>query len=304
MDLLERRATMSWTLTGTPRTQKAARRLAEEFATMEPAPHDRPLSERRLAVYERLMIAGHFRPITWAATLCKETGGTYRVNGKHTATLLSTLEPLPDLYITVERYECDTLDDVGRLYATFDSKMQARQASDIYHSFAGCVPELRDVPRRVINLSVAGMAWHLAGGRPDGTAAYAQPVDRAELLLEHPPFVLWLAARYGAGSVSVHQHLKRAAVVAAMFATWLKKSDRATHFWEEVRDETGHPPSVPTRKLARYLVLNFGKGKRTQGERISDKEVYVKCLRGWNAWRGDEPTDLRFSAKDPLPAVR
>ena len=43
-------------------------------------------SEMRLGVYEKVARAGGFRPVQWASADCDETGSTYRVNGKHTAT--------------------------------------------------------------------------------------------------------------------------------------------------------------------------------------------------------------------------
>lgn len=57
---------MSFKLVGKPVTLQVTRELAEEFVNMDPAPHDRPLSERRLQVYERLLNEGRFRPVTWA----------------------------------------------------------------------------------------------------------------------------------------------------------------------------------------------------------------------------------------------
>src|SRR5262252_2702873 len=107
---------MSWKLIGKPQTVKVTRKLAQEYATMDPPPHERPLSERRLAVYEKLIRQGHFRPVIWATARCKETHGTYRVNGQHTSTLLSGLEDIPEFWAVIERYQCDTLEDVAKLY--------------------------------------------------------------------------------------------------------------------------------------------------------------------------------------------
>src|SRR5262249_19606940 len=132
---------MPWKLVGRPKTIRMTRSFAQEFAQMDPCPHDRPLSERRLSAYRALFLEGTFRPCTWARAYCEETRGWYRVNGKHTSTILSMMENIPEFYVTVEEYQCDSLNDVARLYATFDSKLQSRNARDIYISFAGTVPE-------------------------------------------------------------------------------------------------------------------------------------------------------------------
>jgi len=177
-----------FTLLGRPKTHKVTKALAKQFAEMEPAPHDRLLSERRLQVYQRLFAEGTFRPCTWAMAHCKNTGEVYRVNGKHTSIMLSGLENLPEYYVTVEEYDCDTLEDVARLYATFDSKMMSRTTNDINMSFASTVRELVGISRKTINVAVGGMSYHIW----QGGFGNHQPAERAELLLEHTPFVQWL----------------------------------------------------------------------------------------------------------------
>lgn len=302
---------MAWKLIGTPRTQQASKRLAEEFMNMDPAPHDRPLSERRLQVYRRLISTNSFRPVTWASAFCKETGGTYRVNGKHTSTIFASLPPeaLSGTFITVERYHCDTLEEVAHLYSTFDSKMTARSTADINASFAGCVSELANLPVRNVNVIVSGMAFHIHGDARKASSA-EQPPERAERLMEHPEFVVWCSGILGGTEQKKPanhgtRHMKRTAVVAAMFGTYQRDSREATKFWEAVRDESDHPASKPTRKLAHYLVANFSLvGKKVGSHRIPDREVYVKCLHGWNAWRKGETTALQYHAAAELPSIR
>ncbi len=295
-----------WKVNKKPVTLQVTKDLANEFANMEPAPLDRPLSERRIAVYRRLLEQGGFRPCTWAKAYCKETGSTYRVNGKHTSTLLSSLEVLPQFYVTIEEYECESLDDVARLYSTFDSKLMARSAGDINHSFAGTVPQLRDMPLRLINVAVAGMAYHLY----NTGAKYVsmQAAEKAELLLEHTDFVVWLKEMIG-GGVSEQRghrskcpHLQRQPVVAAMMGTWLRHTVEATKFWTAVRDETGTDPKMPDRVLSRWLLTNVIKEKGKA--KTHHREVYVKCLHGWNAWRNKESTKLQYFADADVPKIK
>ncbi len=306
-----------WKLIGKPKTLRVTKKLATEFAEMDPAPHDRPLSERRLQVYQRLFNEGSFRPCTWASALCTETEGLYRVNGKHTSVLLSGLDVLPEYYVTVEEYECDTLEDVAKLYATFDSSLQSRTARDIYLSFAATVPELKVCPANTIVLAVTGMSLHLGQSYlgTGTTSTRNQPAERAELLLEYPEFVLWLDSILSAGSEGRAEaikgrrharHLMRQPVTAAMFACFQKSKLAAEQFWTAVRDETGTVPTLPDRKLARYLLtVGVEKGAGTKRVHpVSPREMYVKCLHGWNAWRKNEPTDLRYYADKDVPSVK
>lgn len=296
---------MAWRLTGNPKTQVVTHTLANKFATMDPAPDDRPLSEVRLKVYEKLIKEGHFRPCSWAAAYCRETGGTYRVNGKHTSTLMAGLDaPLPDLYAVIEYYECDTLQDVSRLYATYDSKMQSRSASDIYRSFAGCVPGLKDVSGRIIDRAPTAIwyAWKQDSYRS------TQPQERAEVLLDHPDFVMWVDSLIGGGGKG-NGHLRRMPVMGAMFLTYQKSPKIARDFWEAVRDETGETPGLPDRKLARWLMINSSgvRGQKVSINsrfRIKDREFFVKCLHAWNAFRNGETTNLNYHPNAEIPSIK
>jgi hypothetical protein len=300
---------MGWKLTEKPKTLKVTKVLAKRFAEMDSCPHDRPFSERRLLVYTRLLKEGQFRPVTWASAFCKETNGLYRVNGKHTSIMLSGLAEMPEFYVTVEEYDCDTLEDVARLYSTFDSGMQSRTARDIYMSFAGTIKELNGLPARTISLAVSGMSYHLNGAVVEGV----QPAVKAERLLEYPDFALWLNNIFGhmgrprsAESRQTSKYIFRSAVVAAMFGTWLKAKGAAEEFWIKVRDETDPRPDMPTRKLAKWLSLtavDTGSGT-VHVKRASEREFYVRSLHAWNAWRKSEPTDLRYHADKDPPSIR
>lgn len=293
---------MSWNLIDA-KTRKLTAALAREFATMTPAPDDRPLSDRRIDVYRRLVNEGSFRPCTWARATCLTTGEVFRVNGKHTSSLFSQMESLPDLVIVVETYECDTVEDVARLYATFDSRMQTRTTSDINRAFAATVPELLEVPQRTINLAVSSLSYF------KWRAAYTSipAAERAELLLDQVEFALWL-------SELVHfegrqfRHIARGPVAAAMFATWLKSRKDATAFWCAVRDETGETPQKADRKLSRFLltmnVAGGTGGKAPASRRASHPEFYAKCIHAWNAWRRGETTDLKYYADAKVPDAK
>lgn len=293
---------MGWQLLDRPKTHKVTKQLAKQFAEMAAAPHDRPLSERRMMVYRKMLQEGTFRPVTWSCAVCVETGDVYRVNGKHTSTVLAAMEKLPDFYVTVEEYECDTLEDVARLYATFDSKMASRTASDINMSFAATVSELSGIPARVINPAVSGMSYHIWHDR----TGHHQAAERAELLMEHPDFVIWLAEMVSSGEGGNSRSICRQPVVAAMFAGWQKSKSAATEFWTAVRDETGPTPDLPSRKIAKYLgatSVKNGTGA-AKVKAASIREIYVRCLHAWNAWRKGEQTNLKYYPDADIPTAK
>lgn len=293
---------MSWSLEDKPKTLRVNKSLAEEFSNMESPPHDRPLSERRITIYNGMLKEGQFRPVSWAKCYCKETGSLYRINGKHTSVLLSRLEEIPEFYAIIESFVADTLEDVAKLYSTYDSKTMIRNASDIYLSFAAAIPELRCLSQRIINLAVSGLGYaKWLDGYYGVTAA-----ERAELLLDTPDFAIWLDGILSGDNCTRGKPLARFPVSAAMFLTWKKSQKAAEDFWITVRDETGSRPNLPDRILARWLAttsLNSGSGSK-KCKNAPPKEFFVKSIHAWNAWRKDRTLgDLKFHPKAKVPVV-
>ena len=295
---------MGWKLISKPTTSKATKTLAKHFCEMEPVPHDRPLSERRLQVYERILKSGSFRPCTWASAHCLETDETYRINGKHTSTLLSAQDEMPEFFVIVEEYECDTLEDVARLYGTFDSRLAMRTTHDINASFLASMPELASVSTRIGSLAVTGISY----------AAYQDSygsipaAERAEALLDNGDYVLWLneIIHGGKNTEEAERLLKRGPVAASMFLSFRKSRRDADAFWVAVRDETSPDRDSPDRVLARFLRtynVNTGGGATPGKKRAAPREIFVKCIHAWNAWRKQEATDLKYYAQSKIPTL-
>lgn len=297
---------MGWVLESA-KVQKVTAKLAEEFSKLETI-MERPLSERRLMVYERMIKANTFRPCTWAKAWCEQTGQWYRVNGQHTSTLFSRIADTitVELFVTIEVYRCATLEDVSRLWSTFDDKLASRTTSDINHSFAQTVDELRDAPRRVIDSCVSGIALHKSGSRGGQMErACGSPAERAEAVIEHAEFVRWVADLLDKPET---KHLSRSGVVAGMFATYNKAKKMATEFWQAVRDETGATPDCPDRQLAKWLgqvvVWHLAETPGLKQRRADSREMYVRSIHCWNAYRrGEKLERMKYHKKAKVPSV-
>lgn len=294
---------MSWSLIDKPKTIRVTKSIAREFAEMDSCPGDRPLSERRLNIYRKMFKEGLFRPVTWAKCYCNETGTTYRINGKHTSILISSLEEIPEFYVTIESYEVQTLEDASRLYSTFDSRIGSRTSSDINRSFASSVPELKDVPSRFFSTAVFGIGY----AKWQESYYTKTATERAEVLLDEVDFVVWASSMVSGDGSRRAKHINRGPVVAAMFQTWNKSHRDAATFWAAVRNETGEKPSMPDRTLARYLLttgVDSGLGAgRVASKKADRRTFFVKCLHAWNAWRRGQTTDLKYMASSKVPSV-
>jgi hypothetical protein len=298
---------MAYELVGTPKTELVTQTLAIKFRDMDPVPHDRTLNPKRVEAYRKMLAAGLFRPVHWATVHCSETQSTYRANGKHTSNLFAEYENLPQpVYAIIEHYHCDDLDDVARLYATFDSRSQVRNTNDINRAFAAVDPELSELPSKIISLCVTAISYYRWGD------SYSQKpaADRAECLLEedNKKFVTWVYSILRASDIDSARLLWRSPVVAAMYASYQKSKRAANEFWLAVRDGTGATPKVPDRFLHRFLLskaVNTGRGAagRRGRDLAGPREMYVKCLHAWNAWRRGLTTELKYHAQAKIPAA-
>lgn len=284
-------------------TSKATRGLIEEFATMTMAKMDRPLSPRRLTALREKVVAGKFTTAVWASAKCKEDGRVYRLNGKHTSTLFQQMNgELPKgIEITVIRFECDSTQDIAELYATFDPRVSVRSQGDINRIYAATCDDIEGVPIQFINLCVTGIHFAIS---EDSHNTNASPEERSARIVGNADFVLWVYDLIGT-DIKTAKHLMRGPVCGAMFRTWNKNREASKKFWALVK--SGDSKSdCPTRKLERILLTSRVKtsGSDSVAKQIGSREMYVKCLHAWNAWRQGKPSELKYYANAATPEVK
>ena len=304
---------MSWQARGRPKTVVVTNKLAKEWSEMEEIREDRPLREQRIRVYQKVLAAGEFRPVTWAKVYIKEMDQYYRVNGKHTSTVFAAADfsKCQEVIAVIEDYECDTIEDAAKLYSTFDSQIQTRNQSDINRMFASAIPELKVYDTSFINLMVGAINYFRAPALTTDkkAAAGSSAAERAEVLFDEIEFCTWARALLGDGHTGKSKHLRRTPVVAAIRGTWGKAKAASLQFWTAVRDETGEKPELPDRKLAKWLTVmrvNSGNGARSGPPgrfKVFPREFYVKSIHAWNAWRRGESTNLQYYAAAKIPAI-
>jgi hypothetical protein len=296
---------MGYELIGPVKVLALTKDVARAFRDMDGVPSDRNLSVQRIEAYRKIAKANMFRPLQWATAVCSETSGVYRVNGKHTSTLFAEEGvEIPDgLVAVIEHFKCDTMEDLAKLYSTYDSRGMVRTTNDINKSFAAVDEDLEQIPVSIVSLCVTAIAYTKHG------ASYTQKpaAERAEVLFDpqNKQFVRWVSEMVtGLDS----RHIKRSPVVSAMYDTWRRSHRAATDFWKAVRDHSGESPSLPDRKLGKYLLtrtVNTGNGGRKNmgGSACAPREMYVKCLHAWNAWRRNATTDLKYHYEAKVPVA-
>lgn len=292
---------VAWREAKSPRLVELDAKLAKRFVEMARFPRDRELQENRLNFLRNEIKEGRFRGCEWSSCHVKETGETYRVNGKHTSKIFHEMfvaeETVPEITILVREYECDTMEEASQLFATFDAKVNSRSKSDVIRGFAVSNTATADLSPRLLNVLTAAVSY---GVWQDGYRKH--PVtEQAALLIHNAEFVEW------AKTILDHKaakHMVRMSVVAAMLKTWEVDPEAANEFWTEIRDDSDAPKNAPQRVLYRYL-QTAKVGARDASERVGEREVLAKCLQAWNAYRDKESTvKFRYSKEGPLPEAK
>lgn len=274
--------------------------LSKRYATMEPVPRERPLSSKRLRDLTSDVKAKKTIVFQWAAAQVGKK--LYRVNGQHTSHLFYAQPKLINtgLRVNVTVYECKDMEEVAELYSKFDSGVSSRNAGDVNRVYAGTLESLMDMPTWLVNLCTTGLAYAKWGEKYMGR----RREERAELLTKNEDFILFmqeLSKTQGSGGFKT---MKKGAVVAAVYETYHVSEDISRQFWTAVRDATGPTPDVPDRQLNSFLLtagLNAGSPLAAYKTSASRREIYVKCITAWNAFRQGEVTRLRYSPTKPLP---
>lgn len=275
------------------------RNAAQAHSVMTMNRGERPFKQSR---YDWLMMAlenGRFIPPRWATAVIKEGGFAVRVDGQHSSKVLAECDDsiFPRGAVAVvhmDRYECETEDDLMSVFEIFDPKKSARSIADLLSSAASLENKLHSIAPTVITRAVNGLAYAHAVIQNDAVASSknVSPAERARLVRQHADFIVW-AAQF------IATKLKADAVVAAIWFTHLRDRQAATDFWRRVRDEDG-PVGSPVRVLANYLRdIDHTWSFRDPGS--SRRAVLSKCIHAWNAHREGRTTRLMYYAGSAIP---
>lgn len=284
--------------------------VAKKHMELEAANMDRDFKHWRVAKYLEEHAQGKFRfPLAWIVAVVPGIKGEIRVDGKHTSTMFSAMPEEQigkNAQVLIHKYQCDTLADVADLYKTVDSANTTRRPTDLNHSYAATVPELKGIHAKIMDLAVSALAWAANPGSPNAVDAGG----RAERVLRYVPAIQWLNALLGGEENASQQTkdnavmLKRAPLLGVAINTWLNMPEWANEFWCLVRDENNADRNSGDRELARWLHEIPSKGSPgTSNKKYTGRQMYVKGVRAWNAWMNGTPTQLMFNPKARIPEL-
>lgn len=283
---------------------KCTHKLAKEFDQMELYPLDRGYKKARLEYHRQACANGSFRGPEWASVHVKDIDKVFRMNGKHTSRVLCELYDAGTPYaceVVLRRYECPSMADAAHLFATFDAKDSARSKQDILRGYAASDKNTAVLTPKQLTVVTSAIAF----SKMEDSYRKSNTETQSLWLLENSAFVDWFVSLLEGREAKEVSHVMRMSVVAAMLKTWEARKRDSTEFWTDViTGEADEKAKGPRRSL--YNLLQTSKvGSRDSGVRIGERELYVKCLKAWNAFRSDEPAVvLSYDKEEKTPVVK
>jgi hypothetical protein len=256
-------------------------KLAIEFATMTGSDTERMLDEKRIDYLRGQVMAGLAVPFNWV--IAERPDGTrVRMNGNHSSNMLSKLDgDMPaGLTAVVSTYKVDDRNAEIALFRQFDSRRSSRSVSDIAGAFQGVIPELRGVPRASAKRAIEGIAWHLkyVVGLP-----VAKGDDVYDLFHkpEYSEYLVWIGHMLSDKT----PELKKAPILAAIYATYEREPEEAKAWWHQVaRGGEDYAEKAPSTVLDKWL-QDERKPQPRRRTALSEGNIYQGCVFAWNAHR-------------------
>lgn len=243
--------------------------IATKFRDMPASPTERVLDPKRVQhlrkkIEENLGVTFH-----WATAEIK--GKECRMNGQHSSTMLCDLNgDFPEgLYAHIDRYRVASQKGLALLFRQFDDRKSSRGISDIAGAYQGLYEEIRDVPLGAAKLAVEAIVWHsnqILGVRtPSGDDIWTWFERKQDY-----GFMKWL----GELLTTKTNEMKKASLVAAMYATYLANELKAREFWTWVAKGGDFDQDHPATKLDDWLM---------EVKEISDAKKRMKPGNFYNA---------------------
>jgi hypothetical protein len=282
--------------------------LANEWITSyfyeEPLMHSvmRNIRPRHVDYLANEMKAGRFGSATIAFADCKADGRRFIVNGNHT--LRAIVKSGVPLSLTVEHNECETLDRVRHLYATYDKNLVRQRADSLRAYDARSTLNIRQTDVEKLSSAVAYMMDGF------GARVYPTKIPDTDLLAEMATWVVpygKLLVAVGSTKPWFKRIFGRRPVLAVAIVSMRNNPDIAFPFWESVVTGAGLRRYAPALRLRDYLADNtIGAGGGTHIQDMAKAVAYCwnKHLRGELIVQMKVPYDKPLVIETVKPVAR
>jgi hypothetical protein len=284
---------------------KFTKAKAFEFLELKTFEGERSVRENHVQFLFDEWAAGRFlwQNIILASAKVEGTDEHYRINGQHTCwmrvNVAERYEPL-DANCRIMVYSVPTMEQLRSLYSAFD-RGAPRTVGHISRVLLMGGKSVEGFRPSLINQLMAGFKIFFA---PDGWKRQHMAVNEWCGMIENNYSTMFnIVGRYLANHADDAKYVKRAAVTAAMFATFEKNVQASDEFWAPVFHGIGlEKKTDPRWQLRRYLDTH-GHNIKGSNIKVSQEEMYCVCVQLWNHWRDEtevstvKPSTTRQKAK-------
>lgn len=218
---------------------------------------------------------------------CRFGEEKYLINGQHCVHMAMLTDCEVDCFL--EEWEVQSREEIALRFSQYDGNRvrSARQIANVYAFESG-----QSWPKGVPGLCASAIAFSKYG---EQYAAKMKKDERGHLLLAHTDTVNAVSnLLFGENR---ERFLLRVPVVAAIIKNLILSNDGTEDFWSGVRDGDNLPKGGPQIKLRDYLKDS----QRNARGSASAREIHVKCIHAWNAWRRKTSTDLKYHSDCAIP---
>lgn len=290
------------------KTVKLDSNMAKWFLDLPTFPGERPRRKGHVRTLMRAILRKTYLPEDVTLNTCIMGKKEYRINGQHTcAAILSINTQHHEKQIAPQvryiQYRARNMAELKALYASKDqgaARTPSNQIVSLLSGVSGFDETLQDIIRRMAE----GLKMRLS--ETNHQRRENDPQVIANLMMgEYKDASIHIGRLFGEMAGEHARHLKKAAVIAAMYYTYQSAPKLARTFWVGVRDGEGLQGKANPILMLRDHLKDIGlrnRGRSADKMRIPSEHLLRQALHCWNAYRKDVKLDkglnTQFFVKD------
>ena len=233
---------------------------ASDHRDMASARVERPFSPSRVDWLKGRHDEGLFLPPLWVvATL---GGVRYRMNGQHTSTMLSRVDPFPEgQLVHIEEFDLDTEDDMILLFRQFDSSRSVRTPVEVVNAFKSLHDNLVLLKADAVLKTIQGISYGRKIKAIRGVKPPAESIGEIVNEKDLHGFIQWWSPIYTDYGIGPGKMGLKNGVAAAAFKMFAADEDQAKVFWRQVLNGESNDTIAPVYKYNEYLT-DLGKSPK------------------------------------------
>lgn len=219
---------------------------------------------------------------------------TFRLNGQHTCWMRVNIppdkEPKSPCKVRQLIYECSDMEGLREIYSVIDrnaARSNAHVTKVLMTDTAACA----GIPMSQLNNLTSGFKLWQWEGQWDRHFK-GNPQEVSALLSGKYSDLFRIVGTYFQVKYGEWTHLRRAGIVAALFATFDKAGGNAPNFWDQVCSGLNFASKTDPRYQLRQFCEEHSHNIGGQKQVVSPEDLYRIAINLWNKWIKGEAVSI------------